>query len=85
MWKQLCDKKTIKLMKIQYPYNELVSSGDTVILDNRDFIVLSILNESSPEERSLLHQSHEGYFALHHSFVHNKHMNETLKRKLDRM
>ena len=72
-------------MEIEDPYNELVSSGDTVILDNRDIIVLSILKESSPEERSLLHQSHEGYFVFQHSFVHNKHLNKTLKRKLDRM
>ena len=71
-------------MEIDDPYNDLLSSGKTAILDNTDVIMQSILR-AKPHERPYLHCSKEGYFPLENAIVYNKQMNVNRMKKLDRM
>ena len=71
-------------MEIDEPYNDLLSSGETAILDSTEKIVQSML-KAKPHEIPYLHRSKEGYFTFVNAIVYNKQMNVNHMKKLDRM
>ena len=68
--------------KAVIPRNQMVFSGEIAIIDNAEVIETTIF-KSKPEDN--LYCSKERYFFYQNSFIYNKHLNQTLKKKLDRM